>query len=1054
MNDAHAARPSIDSLERASSDVTPQAESAFARVLQIVHENRGEVTGIEAGVVYGDVVSHSIHVHVVSLPPNERTELLGSARTSGRTFLGALPFALEDRHVFFGRTARIAEVLRIVAQRPLSVVYGPTACGKTSLLAAGLTPVLAHRGAMTLRIDEFADVAGALYGAIAAQSDRLATQLQPSDSLPELAASLVQATKGTVVLILDQFERLFSLPDAQRERVIDELAACAQRADAERFRVVLSIRSDSESFSRLIGLQRRLLWPPEAMTSVEPLTRDEAFEAVVLPPRVQGRAAQFYEQDVHLLFDQLESRDLGNRMIEPAILQIVCNELYQRALAEEEQQRQAIINAAWFAEGVDTLAATWLRRELRKDPDPSEAVGLLLEACERWPEAWTPADHIAPLTGADDDSVLGRLVKLGALIELDSSTPRYTLPGQVIANAIERIGGTMAAERIRATRMLDGIWREWEIRSSPASKGQLGYLTDRLKDERSAPLTSPLQIVLLLRSAVIHGMETRTWVDCVERHRSSMTALEMSTGQLPIQSPVRSLLRVTTEQAFPKDYGVLAWAAAHVDRWVERRTAALCLSRVDGFEDRLVAALNTIPDARRRRARRRDALGALADAGIYVPRGQTELDLLEPLIVGGGRALRVVQLEARAIVTLTVGAALGMGLGLALLRATLALLSQATPERRIWETLVWSKFAVTIVVICVLMLALWRQGISPRNRGWQVVVAAIAGYGVGQSVVTWQSDTPAVRWLAPLLLALGIAMALQAGRVEQGAPYRFAWAFGNRCRSAVFRVWTPHVLPHGIRVVQNDEAHPVERTGHTAAIRAAGGAVTGLGLGLGAAGALEALFITGLWATDMSLAFLWAVILGLPMLLFMRVLLAIWPRASRWLVVAFGAIGFTCGHVWVMKANLLGILNRPWTTSLALGLGAALAVVAVHGGDVRLSRRWPLWLAATSICFAVVTSVLVALSDESVVDWASPYFPIMRTKQTYLSSSDGSSSDGYSALVPPSRRTDPRKLEFDYFEVIDASLVGLCLAGGLLAGLVVSHKLLTHWQELERLAGN
>ncbi len=83
--------------------------------------------------------------------PDDAAEV-GSSKTRGR----AWPRTTRLRAAFFyGRREEAAELLRLVRLASLTVVYGKSGLGKTSLLQAGLFPLLraAHYLPVHLRLD-------------------------------------------------------------------------------------------------------------------------------------------------------------------------------------------------------------------------------------------------------------------------------------------------------------------------------------------------------------------------------------------------------------------------------------------------------------------------------------------------------------------------------------------------------------------------------------------------------------------------------------------------------------------------------------------------------------------------------------------------------------------------------------------------------------------------------------------------------------------------------------------------------------------------------------
>src|ERR1022692_2700493 len=70
------------------------------------------------------------------------TAFTGPLVDAEHPWLGLHPFTEENQHYFFGRTAEIRDIFLRVREHPLTVLYGQSGLGKTSLLRAGLIPKL------------------------------------------------------------------------------------------------------------------------------------------------------------------------------------------------------------------------------------------------------------------------------------------------------------------------------------------------------------------------------------------------------------------------------------------------------------------------------------------------------------------------------------------------------------------------------------------------------------------------------------------------------------------------------------------------------------------------------------------------------------------------------------------------------------------------------------------------------------------------------------------------------------------------------------------------
>ncbi len=179
-------------------------------------------------------------------------ESLRPGWTGGCPYRGLLPYDPAHAAVFYGRELMTAELAEMLARTGIVVVTGPSGAGKTSVLQAGLVPVLDRgeplpgssswpRIAMTPTAHPLAELAaqlGALGGKdSAAIRDSLAAA--PADAhLVIREILLAAARRGEVtgvddlerlVLIIDQFEQVFDLAGegGERERAAFIEAVCA-----------------------------------------------------------------------------------------------------------------------------------------------------------------------------------------------------------------------------------------------------------------------------------------------------------------------------------------------------------------------------------------------------------------------------------------------------------------------------------------------------------------------------------------------------------------------------------------------------------------------------------------------------------------------------------------------------------------------------------------------------------------------------------------------------------------------------------------------------------
>ncbi len=184
-------------------------------------------------------------------------------------YRGLARFESDDRELFFGREDLVAQLADRVDTQRLVALVGASGSGKSSLLRAGLIPHLrvpADRGPQRAAI-------------------RVITPGQ--HPLRTHAQRLVPAeADGDTVLILDQFEELYTLgtPPHERNQFIDHLLAATD--PASRLRVVIAVRADfldrcAEHHPLAAALR-------EATLLVGPMSPAELRQAIVKPAAAAG----------------------------------------------------------------------------------------------------------------------------------------------------------------------------------------------------------------------------------------------------------------------------------------------------------------------------------------------------------------------------------------------------------------------------------------------------------------------------------------------------------------------------------------------------------------------------------------------------------------------------------------------------------------------------------------------------------------------------------------------------------------------------------------------
>jgi tetratricopeptide (TPR) repeat protein len=317
-------------------------------------------------------------------------------------WLGLSSYSEETRAYFHGRDDETAELARRVQRKLLTVLFGQSGLGKTSLLRAGLVPRLRPEAycPVYVRVDYSADspspseqIKRAIFRATAAAGHwtRPGSAVE-GESLWEFLhhrGDLLRDADGRTLLpllIFDQFEEIFTLgqaDDAGRQRAKLFLADLADLVE-NRPPAALEERLDRDEtdaeqydFARadyriLIALREDYLAHLESVKDIMPsitqnrmrlarMTGAQALSAVVKPG---GRlvSEEVAESIVRFVAGGSE---LATAEVEPSLLSLVCRELNTARLA----RGGAEISADLLAGTRDTILTEFYERALADQPD-------------------------------------------------------------------------------------------------------------------------------------------------------------------------------------------------------------------------------------------------------------------------------------------------------------------------------------------------------------------------------------------------------------------------------------------------------------------------------------------------------------------------------------------------------------------------------------------------------------------------------------------------------------------------------------------------------------
>lgn len=283
-----------------------------------------------------------------------------------RRYPGVRPFENDDKDLFFGRDRDIDDLHDLIALERLTVLFGKSGYGKSSLINAGLLPKLSEQASddtppllpLVVRLYSYDGTTASPIEKVLAQLAATASLTEGSSFLDDLLpeANLwyhfkrrQTPEKQRFLLIFDQFEEFFTYPLAQQVAFKTQLAELlyqdtpqsvrsaatqldkAQRrflAQALEVKVLFAIRADRMSL--LDSMKDKLPAILQKRYELKGLTEAQAQEAITQPALL--RDARFITPPFEYTRPALdkilsELSDNRNKAIEAFQVQIVCEEI-------------------------------------------------------------------------------------------------------------------------------------------------------------------------------------------------------------------------------------------------------------------------------------------------------------------------------------------------------------------------------------------------------------------------------------------------------------------------------------------------------------------------------------------------------------------------------------------------------------------------------------------------------------------------------------------------------------------------------------------------------
>ncbi|MDX3165260.1 hypothetical protein PV516_15860 [Streptomyces scabiei] len=359
-------------------------------------------------------------------------------------YRGLARFETGDSGLFFGRDGLTAELAALLGRRRFAAVFGPSGIGKSSLLRAGLIPVLRESGERGSRLSGIR---------ILTPGDRLS---RTHELLRRASAPGDGAATGDTLVVVDQFEEVFTLchDPAERNRFIDLLLTA--RDPGSRLRVLIAVRAD---FYGRCAEHRELAGAlGDANLLAGPMSPAELREVVVKPAAAAGLTVE---------------RALTARLVEEITDAPGGLPLLSHVLLETWRRRRGktLTLAGYEAAGGLDGAIAKTAEDVYGRFTGAEAVTArrvllrLITPGDGTPDTRRPADRAeleATGTGREEVAEVLEALTRARLLTLDG--PAVDLAHEALITAWPRLRGWIEEDRdrLRAHRQLTEAARAWE----------------------------------------------------------------------------------------------------------------------------------------------------------------------------------------------------------------------------------------------------------------------------------------------------------------------------------------------------------------------------------------------------------------------------------------------------------------------------------------------------------------------------------------------------------------------------------------------------------------
>ncbi|MDM8537606.1 hypothetical protein QUF70_12685 [Desulfobacterales bacterium HSG17] len=381
-------------------------------------------------------------------------------------------FTPEDRDIFFGRDMEIRELYHAVFSHKVSVVFGNSGAGKTSLVQCGLFSRIKPEKAV------FFPIRSAIDPMISLKNDCI-KKILPFEDGSDIFSNLgntARSLKKTMILFFDQFEEIFILQPVETRKQLALLYKKILQSDLD-IKIILGIRE--EYFARLIEFEKVV---PNILSNriwVRNMSGMQAETVILNPCRVCG--VEIEESVSKQVIAELSQ---GKEGVELPYVQVVMDTLYRRAAEREPRHPHIRPDDFEIRGGVRNILSNFVEDQIQDMPDADKAKQVLKslitsEGTKRILDIEAIAETASNYGDEIEEPVLQMILRelvTRRILREDPDNGRYELRHDALAQIIRQWMTGIEQELMEVRQVVENRYREYRSRGTLLDTAALEYL--------------------------------------------------------------------------------------------------------------------------------------------------------------------------------------------------------------------------------------------------------------------------------------------------------------------------------------------------------------------------------------------------------------------------------------------------------------------------------------------------------------------------------------------------------------------------------------------------